>query len=90
VGVVWWHEGGGNKLIDVSVLQIQMHSGSEQTGGPAMSTGGEPMNPSNVNRKLAEQIEPHWYQTNVSLSQPPKTGADRPVRGFVTNVSWRA
>jgi hypothetical protein len=46
--------------------------------------------PSKVNRKLAEEIEPHWYQTNVSLSQPPTTGADRPVRGFVTNVSWRA
>jgi hypothetical protein len=45
--------------------------------------------PSNVNRKLGE-IEPHWYQTNVSLSQPPTTGVDRPVRGFVTNVSWRA
>jgi hypothetical protein len=46
--------------------------------------------PFNVNRKLAEEIKPHWYQTNVSLSQPPTTGADRPVRGFVTNVSWRA
>jgi len=40
------------------------------------------MNPSNVNR-----IEPHWYQTNVSLSQLPTTGGKRPVRGFVTNVS---
>jgi hypothetical protein len=49
---------------------------------------GESMNPSNVNRKLAEEMEPRWYQTNVSLSQPPTTGADRPVRGFVTNVSW--
>jgi hypothetical protein len=47
-----------------------------------------PVNPSNVNRKLAEKIEPHWYQTNVSLRQPTTTGADRPVRGFVTNVSW--
>ena len=46
--------------------------------------------PSNVNRKLAEEIEPRWYQTNVSLSQPPTTAAGRPVRGFVTNVSWRA
>jgi hypothetical protein len=46
--------------------------------------------PSNVNRNLAEEIEPHWYQTKVSLSQPPTTGADRPMRGFVTNVSWRA
>jgi hypothetical protein len=43
------------------------------------------MSPSNVNR-----IEPHWYQTNVSLSQPPTMGAERPVRGFVTNVSWVA
>jgi hypothetical protein len=46
--------------------------------------------PSNVNRKLAVEIEPHWYQTNVGLSQPPTRGADRPVRGFVTNVSRRA
>jgi hypothetical protein len=38
--------------------------------------------PSNVNRKLSGEIEPHWYQTNVSLSQPPTTGAERPVRGF--------
>jgi hypothetical protein len=45
--------------------------------------------PPNVNRKLGE-IEPHWYQTNVSLSQPPTTGADRPVRRFLTNISWRA
>ena len=52
--------------------------------------GGEPMNPSNVNRKLAEEIEPRRYQTNASLSQPPTTGADRPVREYVTNVSWRA
>ena len=47
------------------------------------------MNPSNVNRKLTEEIEPRWYQTNVSLSQPPTMGANRPVRGYVTNVSWR-
>ncbi len=51
--------------------------------------GGEPMNPSNVNRKPAQEIQPHWYQTNVSLNQPPTKGADRSVRGFVTNVSWR-
>jgi hypothetical protein len=51
--------------------------------------GGEPMNPSNVNRKLAEEIEPRRYQTNASLSQPPTTGVDRPVRDYVTNVSWR-
>jgi hypothetical protein len=48
------------------------------------------MNPSNVNRKLAEEIEPRRYQTNASLSQPPTTGADRPVREYVTNVRWRA
>jgi hypothetical protein len=52
--------------------------------------GGEPMNPSNVNRKLAEEIEPHRYQTNASLRKPATTGADRPVREYVTNVSWRA
>jgi hypothetical protein len=52
--------------------------------------GGEPMNPPNVNRKLAEEIEPRRYQTNASLSQPAATGADRPVREYVTNVSWRA
>jgi hypothetical protein len=52
--------------------------------------GGQRMSVrSSVNRKPAEEIEPHWYQTNVSLSQPPTTGVDRPVRGFVTNVSWR-
>jgi hypothetical protein len=50
---------------------------------------GESMNPSNVNRKLTEEIEPRWYQTNVSLSQPPTMGANRPVRGYVTNVSFR-
>jgi hypothetical protein len=47
------------------------------------------MNASNVNRKLAEEIEPRRYQTNASLSQPPTTGVDRPVRDYVTNVSWR-
>jgi hypothetical protein len=47
------------------------------------------MNPHNVSRTLAEKIELRWYQTNVSLSQPPTTGADRPVREYVTNVSWR-
>jgi hypothetical protein len=33
---------------------------------------------------------PRRYQINASLSQPPTTGADRPVREYVTNVSWRA
>jgi hypothetical protein len=57
---------------------------------PVGHKGRGPMNPSDVNRKLAEETEPHWYQTNVSLSQPPTTGANRAVREFVTNVSWRA
>jgi hypothetical protein len=52
--------------------------------------GGEPMDPRNVNRKLAEEIEPRRYQTNASLSQPPTKAAHRPVREYVTNVSWRA
>jgi hypothetical protein len=43
-----------------------------------------------VNRKAEEKIEPRWYQTNASLNQPPKTGASRPVREYVTNVSFRA
>jgi hypothetical protein len=47
------------------------------------------MNPYNANRKLAMKIQPHWYQTNASLSQPPTTAAERPVREYVTNVSWR-
>ena len=34
--------------------------------------------------------EPRRYQTNASLSQPATAGADRPVREYVTNVSWRA
>jgi hypothetical protein len=37
-----------------------------------------------------QKIEPRWYQTNVSLSQRPTTGAGRLVREHVTNVSWRA
>ena len=51
---------------------------------------GESMNPSNVNRKLTEAIEPRWYQTNASLNQPPTAGSGRPVREYVTNVSFRA
>jgi hypothetical protein len=31
-------------------------------------------------------IEPRRYQTNANLSQRPTTGADRPVREYVTNV----
>lgn len=48
------------------------------------------MNPYNVNRKLAKKVQPHWYQTNASLSQPPTTAADRPVRDYVTNVRLSA
>lgn len=44
----------------------------------------------NANRTLAQKIEFRWYQTNVSLSQPPTTGADRPVREYVTNISREA
>jgi hypothetical protein len=36
-----------------------------------------------------EIIEPRRYQTNVSLSQPATTAADRPVREYVTNVTRR-
>ena len=42
--------------------------------------------PSNVNHRMAEETEPRRYQTNASLGQPPTTGADRPVREYVTNV----
>lgn len=48
------------------------------------------MTPYNLKRKLAEKIEPRWYQTNANLGQPPTTGADRPVREYVTNIRWRA
>jgi hypothetical protein len=57
---------------------------------PVGHKGDERMNPSDVNRKLAEEIEPRRYQTNASLSQPPTTDANRPVARVVTNVSWRA
>jgi hypothetical protein len=30
--------------------------------------------------------EPRRYQTNANLSRRPTTGADRPVREYVTNV----
>jgi hypothetical protein len=43
-----------------------------------------------MNRKVAEKIEPRYYQTNASLRQPPKMGAVRLVREYATNVSWRA
>ena len=48
------------------------------------------MNPRNVNRELAEEVAPRRYQTNASLNQPPATAANRPVREYVTNVSWQA
>jgi hypothetical protein len=65
-------------------------SNSGTKSSAAAHEGGEAMNPDNKNRKLAEKIELRWYQTNASLSQPPTTGFDRPVREYVTNVSWRA
>jgi hypothetical protein len=48
------------------------------------------MNARDVNRKLVESIEPRRYQTNVNLGQPPIKAAQRPVREYVTNVSWQA
>ncbi len=48
------------------------------------------MNPRNVNRELAEEVASRRYQTNASLNQPPTRAAARPVREYVTNVSWRA
>ena len=54
---------------------------------------GNPTTPTttlNVNRELAETIEPRRYQTNASLSQPPTKASRRPVREYATNVSWRA
>ncbi len=42
-----------------------------------------------VNGRLVEEIEPRRYQTNASLNQPPTRAADRPVRDYATNVSWR-
>jgi hypothetical protein len=44
----------------------------------------------NHRRGLAEKIEPRRYQTNASLSQPPTKAGHRPVREYMTNVSWRA
>jgi hypothetical protein len=42
-----------------------------------------------MNRELPEATEPHRYQTNASLNQPPTRAADRPVREYTTNVSRR-
>ena len=58
--------------------------GQQDAGDPATPTTTR-----NVNRKLAETIEPRRYQTNASLSQPPAKASQRPVREYVTNVSWR-
>lgn len=73
----------GNKLIDSSVPYLMLF-GQQHAGDPAMRTTTR-----NVNRKLAETIEPRRYQTNASLSQPPTKASRRPVREYVTNVSWR-
>jgi hypothetical protein len=43
-----------------------------------------------MNRTPAPDTEPRRYQTNASLSQPPTKASRRPVREYVTNVSWRA
>ena len=75
---------GGNKLIDISVLYL-MQFGRQYAGNPAT-----PTTTLNVNRELAETIEPRRYQTNASLSQPPTKAPRRPVREYVTNVTWRA
>jgi hypothetical protein len=32
------------------------------------------------------KIAPRRYQTNANLSRRPSTGADRPVREYVTNI----
>ena len=74
----------GNKLIDSSVPYL-MQFGQHHAGNPAT-----PTITLNVNRELAETIEPRRYQTNASLSQPPAKASQRPVREYVTNVTWRA
>ena len=38
----------------------------------------------------APVTEPRRYQTNASLSQPPTTAFDRPVREYVSNVTRQA
>ena len=74
----------GNKLIDSSVPYLMLF-GQQHAGDPATRTTTR-----NVNRELAQTIEPRRYQTNASLSQPPTKASRRPVREYVTNVSWRA
>ena len=61
-----------------------MQFGQQHAGNPAT-----PTTTLNVNRELAETIEPRRYQTNASLSLPPTKAPHRPVREYVTNVSWR-
>jgi hypothetical protein len=48
------------------------------------------MDARDVSRKLVVAIEPRRYQTNVNLGQPPIKAAQRPVREYVTNVTWQA
>jgi hypothetical protein len=74
----------GNKLIGSSV-HYAMQFGQQHAGNRAT-----PTTTPNVNRKLAETIVPRRYQTNASLSQRPTKASRRPVREYVTNVSWRA
>ena len=62
-----------------------MRFGEHSAGNPAA-----PTTTLYVNRELAETIEPRRYQTNASLSQPPTKAPRRPVREYVTNVTWRA
>jgi hypothetical protein len=41
-------------------------------------------------RATTPSVKPRRYQTNASLSQPPTKAPERPVREYMTNVSWRA
>jgi hypothetical protein len=75
----------GNKLIDSIVLYFMLFEQQQHAGDPAMRTTMR-----NTNRELAATIEARRYQTNASLSQPPTKASWRPVREYVTNVSWRA
>jgi hypothetical protein len=62
-----------------------MQFDQRDAGGPAFRTTTH-----NVNRELAEEIEPRRYQTNVNLNQPPTKAVDRLVREYVTNVTRQA
>ena len=48
----------------------------------------KPVAVTTIDDEGGQRIEPHRYQTNANLSQRPTTGADRPVREYVTNVRW--